>query len=654
MSIKYIWQAFRSAGWSTYWGVFVAFWAFLVLAGVAGLFRAPNTFLSDVTATLFETPLRSDDVVVIALDAPSFQNVSQPWPWPRRLYAQMLESIQAAGARAIVFDIVFDQTTPDDEAFAEAIRRSGNVFLASERAITDTPYGKLESLSLPADPLLAAARGVGVASVHPDADGRLRRMPQAGDSLAFVIAGALGDEAAPPASNAPAFIRYADRDAGTRTVSFYQALEAERFLPPDALRDKIAVVGLSLEASPDAGNRVAGRIAVPFHAATGGSMNAVMVQAQILQNVLSQRALHPAPAMILVCFWAAALTSATFICKRTVRSPGSTAAWLALCIAGLLLLLGFARMGGWVLNGAAPIFGLAASGGGALGWASWIAFRERRRLADGFGRYVSADIMHRLLAEPDALKLGGDMREVSAVVTDLEGFTRMMQALPAEQSTQILRHYLDRLGQIVMAHGGMIDQFIGDSIIALFNAPSRQADHASRALACAVALAEAGEFFRLEYLGRGIEFGHTRVGADTGEAMVGNFGTEERFHYTALGEVMNTASRLEGANKTLGTVLTISARLFEAAAQPDGFVTAGKLLVPGAQEAIDALIYLPGLAEEEAALCRRLLSGLKVGGLDVAKEIEALEAGAVPGSASATAFAGLGRLARGEVLVTSK
>lgn len=652
MSIEFVYQQLLALMQNVRLRLAIAAWVLVALGASFGAFQGLEYRLADTAAMLEWKPSR-DDVIVVTIDAPSFQDISAPWPWPRDLHAELIKQLRSGGARAIVYDIVFDQSRPEDAEFAEAIASAGNVYLAAERAVVQTSKGQLETTTLPTDILSSAAAGIGVAGIDLDRDGRLRRMPSAGDSLVYSVTRGLDGREIKETRNAPAYIRFGGTDSAPTTVSYYQALDAERMLPADIFRDRIVLIGLGLEASPDIRKQTADRISVPFFAARQGSMPGVMAQAEILSSALAGDGLNDAPAWALIALWAMAITSSLVVVHSAATSAGRASGVWGLSLLGLFVIIVSARMQGAVLTGAAPATGLMLVGAGAMGQSSWVAFRQRRRLAEGFGRYVSTEIMQKLLAEPAMLNLGGAVRPVSIVVTDLEGFTNLMETMPANEGAAILREYLGSLGDVVLQHGGMIDQFIGDSLVALFNAPALQDDHASRALACAQDLTQAGLAFRDRMRARGVAFGTTRVGGDTGKAMVGNFGTAKRFHYTAMGEVTNIASRLEVANKTLGTHLLVSARLFRAAGAPAGFILAGRLLLPGIQEAVEAVTLSDGLSRQEEGTCLQLWSRMPADA-NLAREIDELIAGSHPSASYQRALQWLSAAAWGETVRTTK
>jgi adenylate cyclase len=185
---------------------------------------------------------------------------------------------------------------------------------------------------------------------------------------------------------------------------------------------------------------------------------------------------------------------------------------------------------------------------------------EQRKFAQSaLGKYLPRDIANQIIQDPDQLALNGERREIFVVFTDLEGFTELSHAIDAEMVATLLNRYLDLLSDVVLAHGGTIDKFVGDAVVAFWGAPISRPDDGTRAARAAYAMWQAGEEFRRTIPAGVPPVGRTRVGLHFGEAIVGNFGGDDRIQYTALGDSMNTASRLEAANKKLGTSVIASA-----------------------------------------------------------------------------------------------
>ena len=184
--------------------------------------------------------------------------------------------------------------------------------------------------------------------------------------------------------------------------------------------------------------------------------------------------------------------------------------------------------------------------------------QEAERARAQLARYFSPSLADRLAGPDGELDLGAQRREVTAMFTDITGFTTLAESLEPGVIEELLNEYITGMTDVVFAHGGTLLKIIGDALNVLFGAPAEQPDHAARAVACALAQDEYAEAFRARWVAKGIAFGTTRIGLNTGSALVGNFGSGRYFDYTAYGDTINTAQRLEAANKQLGTRICVS------------------------------------------------------------------------------------------------
>lgn len=188
---------------------------------------------------------------------------------------------------------------------------------------------------------------------------------------------------------------------------------------------------------------------------------------------------------------------------------------------------------------------------------------EQRWIRNAFSRYVSPNRVKYLQEHPETLALGGEYRECSFVMTDLAGFTAMMEKYEPAMLSALLNEYLNGMISIAFAHEGTLDRIVGDAVAVMFSAPVVQPDHAARAVACALAMDQFAHAFSQTQQSRGIPFGKTRIGVNTGHVMVGNFGGQVMLDYRALGDAINTAARLETLNNHLGTRISVSAATME-------------------------------------------------------------------------------------------
>ena len=212
---------------------------------------------------------------------------------------------------------------------------------------------------------------------------------------------------------------------------------------------------------------------------------------------------------------------------------------------------------------------------------------ERRRVRTAFGHYLAPAVVQQLIDDPETLRLGGERRETTFLFTDLTGFTSLTESLEPEVLIRLLNEYLDGTCRIVLRHGGTIDKIVGDALHVMFNAPSDQPDHAERAIACALELDEFCCRYAAGQRALGIDLGNTRIGVNTGETVVGNFGGATRFDYTAHGDAINTAARLEGVNKFFDTRVCVSETTLERCGHPH-HRPIGRLMLKGKSEGLGA------------------------------------------------------------------
>jgi adenylate cyclase len=217
---------------------------------------------------------------------------------------------------------------------------------------------------------------------------------------------------------------------------------------------------------------------------------------------------------------------------------------------------------------------------------------EAERAHASLSRYFSPQIASRLAADGEADGMAVHWREVATIFTDITSFTSLVETATPEVLGALLNEYVGGMTDVVFAHEGTVAKIIGDAIQILFNAPGEQADYATRAIACARDLDLWAEGFRGRWISKGVNFGTTRIGVHAGPALVGNFGGSRFFDYTAYGDTINTAARLEAANKFLGTRLCVSATVANAAERFQGRPV-GDLVLRGRSEPLRAYEPLP-------------------------------------------------------------
>lgn len=614
-------------------------------------FRAAEEAVADARVALLgpASAEQNNQVALITITEDTLALLPYRSPVDRALLADVTLALKAAGARAIGFDILFDRPTePDkDAAFLAAVRGEGApVVLAWADA------------SLGLDEVQVATLGVFVAAsdAHPavpllivDADGTVRRLPPRKLAGKPSLPAALAQTAGEPAAQIEGRIAYLRPPAdGTDT---FLAMPAHAVVPlaqaqPEMMTalfgGKIVLVGADLPGED--------RHRTPFAVLPddpAGRMAGVAIHAQALAQLLDGRRIHEGwwmvPALNLV-FAAWGVAWAMGERKWWARTLAMIGGLVALWVGGFFL---FARAM-WLLPLAAPtVTGVIAFGGGSV-LSAWRERSAKRFIRDAFGRFVSPEVVKRLQADPSKLELGGERRALSFIFTDVAGFTTLAEGLPPHDLVLLVNDYLHGMSQVVLDHGGTIDKYIGDAVVAFFGAPLDQPDHAARAVACALSLDRFAEGFRIAHP----QFGTTRIGVHAGEAVVGNFGGAARIDYTAMGDTVNTAARLEGANKFFGTRVLVSGPA--AAGAPGAALRpVGELVFKGKSEPVPVFTPVTEVTAAETRTARYALAyeSLKAGEEGAPAAFQSLAA--EDPEDGLVAFH-LRRLARGERGVTIK
>ena len=252
--------------------------------------------------------------------------------------------------------------------------------------------------------------------------------------------------------------------------------------------------------------------------------------------------------------------------------------------------------------------------------------REQKRfIRQAFSRYISPDVVDQLLANPEKLSLGGERLEISCVFTDLAGFTTLMESAEPSVVLPVLNQYLDGMCTIVRDKGGTIDKIVGDALHVFFGAPLEIPDHAERAVDCALAMDAYAREFEQSEAARSVAFGGTRIGVHTGLAVVGNFGGDTFFDYTAHGDTVNTAARMESVNSHLGTRLCVSGETAKAC-KTIQFRPVGALVLKGKSQPVEAFEPVSGMSAEALEAYLAVFALIKAEAPNAAEELERLAA----------------------------
>ena len=544
------------------------------------------------------------------------------------LHARAIATLREAGATVIGIDFLFSITPENwlnkynlsknealqqfDLTFRQELN-SGRVVLVGSIAHGDG--GKPDELVLPdSDYLLSLPNmdlvsGIGLADLVTDQDGAVRRfriaprlnlakeMAVGAPRLTFSALMAVRATGQNPAAeqwrigglgyteNSVHSISFAGGNGTIPRVSFHKLLEANALSDPavKALRGKVVIIGADYLGMNDMHSTPYGSSVI------GGGMPGPEIQAHIVETLLSGQATGAAPDMLRWTLMATVLLAAIAIVLRT--SP-----WWALCamIAGALLALGagyvsFQKF--WLFPAAHLQLGLLVGFLGVLGLRLTREERDKARIRNMFEGYVSDDVVNMLLSSGQKLDVGGQAMYITVLFSDIRNFTTITEKLSAHETVEFLNVYFERVINVITAEGGRIDKFIGDAVMAEFGVPYPFVDHPARALRAAAGMRAVAEDFkgwmRTRFPDRNLPAFSVGIGLHTGNAVVGNLGSVKRMEFTAIGDTVNVASRLEGETKTMSCVIVASAQTVHAAG--DMVVTGrhDKLQVKGRAEPVE-------------------------------------------------------------------
>ncbi|SFT56893.1 adenylate/guanylate cyclase domain-containing protein [Mesorhizobium sp. YR577] len=549
--------------------------------------------------------------VIVAIDEPSLAEVGLQWPWPRDLHAKLIEALRKAGAKAIGLDIIFAE--PSNPTADEALVRSlgPDVVLAGDETFIETPQAAQHIRVEPLAIFTGAGARSGIASIAFDGDGILRRVPAYGDGFAARLLAAAGQTTEVPHN---ALLQTFGPSRTYETVSYYQALDPDQFLPEGFFHDRVVMVGLSVQNAPTIAEGGADVHATPFTVRTGRLVAGVEIHATIFDNLAAGLSINRTPVLIsLLSIAIGAGLAALLIRRRTGwKTVAGGAAVVVAILTGSYLCLRFGRI---FIPPFAPslAFMLAASAQGALDFAS--ERRLRRGITRAFSQYLSPPLVERLARDPSQLRLGGEVRTLTILFCDIRGFTTISETMKddPEGLTRLINRLLTPLSEVVLATGGTIDKYIGDCIMAFWNAPLDDPDHAVHAVRAALGMFDALNALNAEFLMEAEASGRPAlklgigIGVNTGECVVGNMGSTSRFDYSALGDSVNLAARLESASKDVGAPLLIGETT--AALVRDSFpiFELDRLTVKGKTTAVAVSTVLPNATAEQVTLHAQLL-----------------------------------------------
>ena len=562
MSLVGWWRA-RRARLRQLW-VVGAIAACAVTAGSAmGYFESLQVRALDLLMYL-QSPRQPGTIVIVAVDDAAFDALGRRQPIPRDYLARVLRGIRRAGGVTVGFDISFRTAgpAPEDAALAQAMAEfaegGARRLVVASAALPDR--GPL------ADPALAKLVVLSAPEVPVDGDAIVRRVVvRVGRDVAFGAAVSQSQTSepgtvlpinfiGPPGSflTIPSDAVAAIGDAGADIAG------------DNPLRGRIVLVGGTFQDGRD------------FHMTPFGRMSGVEIQANIAQMLLTQSFVRPAGWIAALGVQLGAVLLAGLVMTALRPLWGTVVCLAAAAILGIPASLAALKRG-YLVDFLLPVLAVALLGLGA-------DLLARRRLREALGRYVSPEVAARVERRPE--ELAGERREVSILFSDLRGFTTLSERMAPTLMAARLTEYFDAMTAAIFVHRGMVNDFIGDAIMAVFGAPLDDPDHARHAVRSALAMQRALEVLNRRWESEGLPPLRMGLGVHTGEVFAGNVGRAGKVKYAVVGDTVNLASRVEGLNKELGTIMLMTESTCRKAALNVGVTDRGLVQVKGRQEPV--------------------------------------------------------------------
>jgi adenylate cyclase len=533
-------------------------------------------------------------IVIVAIDDASLEELGRFSSWPRTTHTELVNTLDKNGARIIVFDILFSETSPDDEELAAAIKRAGNVILPYAGTTESRQTGEVEIIG-PLKLFEESALGTGHAYMVPDDDGVVRRLPlliphgdQYEASLALTavtkylrrpqVLDSRPDEKHVttagreiPLQDYGMLINYTDNpsSAGFETVSYASVLSGA--VSPDIFKDKIVIIGVTALGFGDT-----------YWTPMGQALSGVEIHAQAMYTILSGRFIKPASSSIT---YVSILIFALICGLATLRFRVVWSALSAVLLCVIYFLAVFYFFGqGLLLNMFYPPLSVVAVFLGVNLYNVTLERIEKGEIARTFGRYVSPSVATKIMNTVDegSLKLGGEECPLTVLFADARNFTGFCEKTGPQVLVSTLNRYLSVIIEAILQSDGMVNKFGGDSVMAVWNTPIDCPEHSLSAIRAAVKAQKEISALQLNtpHLPK-MEFG---IGVNSGTAIVGNMGSLDRLEYSLIGDTVNTAARLAGVAP--GGKIWIGAETFEYVKHQFEVIPLGPLALKGKGEPI--------------------------------------------------------------------
>jgi len=491
-----------------------------------------------------------DSIVIIGIDDKSIQEIGR-WPWNREVFAELMGHLHKA--KVVGIDIGFFESSDkeSDDLLAESIKSSNNVVLALEYTSFSDNQGKLskaKEILLPIDSIRESAKSIGYINVITD-----------GDGIARAVNNVFSDEYS--SFTAEIYKLYLNRDFNDnsarylvdfigppKTFTHYSISDViNSRVSDEQFSSKIVLIGATAHDLHD-------EFMVPT--SKGTEMAGVEAHANVLQTMINNNELkqvHWLITILLILFLSLLIS---FIAEKT-KHIISAALMVVLTIIYLFVCIIIFEKG-TILNIIYIPLSMFISYISYLGISYSYEKKEKKKVTEAFGKYVSPVLVKEIMKDYSKLKLGGEKRDITILFSDIRDFTSISEKMAPEELVRLLNQYLSEMTDIIIKNKGLVDKYIGDAIMAFWNAPLDVKNHSEMACLSALNMFKGLKKLQKEWASHNHPYINIGIGINTGPAVVGNMGSKERFDYTAMGDTVNLASRIEGLTKYYKVNILIS------------------------------------------------------------------------------------------------
>ncbi len=527
--------------------------AIIIVSAVITILLLHVGFLSNVnlylTDNLYGGQAPLDSIVIVAIDDTSLQEIGR-WPWEREVFVETI--LNLSEAKVIGIDVAFFEPSDseNDLALGQAAKQANVIFpveFTSFITVDGRVYGSQTLLPIPE----ISSSKKGYINIITDDDGISRAINTnvgtlEGEEYKSFVAVLYKEFWG---KDAPKKNRYLINFAGPpETFKQYSLSDVySGKVSKDEFKNKLVLIGAT---SPDMHDDAF----VPT--SEGKAMPGVEIHANTLQTMILSNSPNEAPLWLISIVIIISSSIVTFLINHFgIKLSFLAAVVLAIAYIFISIIL-FEQ--GIIMNLIFVPLGIALNYSFVVAYKYKIEETEKKKVSSAFSKYVAPSVIDEIMKDPEKLKLGGTKREITVFFSDIRGFTSLSEKLSPEKLVSLLNEYLSEMTKIIMESDGVVDKYIGDAIMAFWGAPLKQPDHAVLAVNAALKMAENLESLNKEFHKKGYPKIKIGIGVNTGEAVIGNMGSYERFDYTAMGDTINLGSRLESLTKEYGVQIIIS------------------------------------------------------------------------------------------------